>query len=57
LPTSKPFIFKRYLRRAGGTLAVCIPPDAAENLDWKEGDELTLEIYPEDKTIIIKRKK
>ena len=57
MPTSKPFIFKRYLRRAGGTLAVCIPPDAAENLDWKEGDELTLEIYPEDKTIIIKRKK
>lgn len=46
-------MFKRTIRKSGGTVAVTIPPVLIENLGWKIGDEI--KIYQDDGRLIIEK--
>lgn len=50
--TPMPVSFKVKLRRVANSLVVSIPREIFEGMNWKEGDELTLE--PQDHSVTLK---
>jgi antitoxin component of MazEF toxin-antitoxin module len=46
-------VFKRSIRKSGGTAAITVPPVLIENLGWKIGQEV--KIYQDDGRLIIEK--
>jgi len=48
-----PVKFRRKLVKIGGSLRLTIPKEIADGLDWKPGDQITLEVT-DSKVVLVK---
>lgn len=46
-------IFKRKIRKSGGSASIAIPPEVLEALQWKIGD--AIELFPTGQEMIIRK--